>query len=112
VNSEDKKLWLVGKDTMGYASEYSKQYDRVEYFLPTDKIEEFYCKCDVTAGIMLGRTTIEGFLCGKPAWIYNVDSSGHIKDYDYHEVPKDLSIFDYNTVINKFREKYIEVYNH
>jgi hypothetical protein len=111
VNSEDKKLWLVGKDTMGYASEYSKEYDRVEYFLPTDKIEEFYCKCDVTAGIMLGRTTIEGFLCGKPAWIYNVDSSGHIKDYDYHEVPKDLSIFDYNTVINKFREKYIEVYN-
>jgi len=111
VKTEDKILWLVGKDTMGYASEYSNQNECVEYFPPTDKIEEFYCKCDVTAGIMLGRTTIEGFLCGKPAWIYNVDNAGHIKDYDFHEVPEDLSIFDYDNVINKFKEKYIDVYN-
>ena len=111
VKTENKILCLVGKDTMGYASEYSNQNECVEYFPPTDKIEQFYCKCDVTAGIMLGRTTIEGFLCGKPAWIYNVDNAGHIKDYDFHEVPEDLSIFDYDNVINKFKEKYIDVYN-
>lgn len=111
VNQENKILWLVGKDTMGYASQFSQEHENVEYFPPTDKIEDFYYKCDITAGIMLGRTTIEGFLCGKPAWIYNVDKTGNILNYDFHDVPEDLSIFDYDTVINKFKQTYMDVYN-
>jgi len=111
VEKEDKILQLVGKDTMGYAKEYSDNYDFVEYYPPTDKIETFYQNCDVTAGIMLGRTTIEGFLCNKPAWIYNVDKNGTIIDKEYLTVPNNLEIFDKEYSVNKFKEVYIDVYN-
>jgi glycosyltransferase involved in cell wall biosynthesis len=109
--SENKELWLVGKDTNNYASYFANNYEHVKYFEPTDKIEDFYYKCDETAGIMLGRTTIEGFLCGKPAIIYNVDKSGEIIDSQYHEVPEDLTIFDYDSIITKIKDIYIESYN-
>lgn len=109
--TEGKELWLVGKDTMGYASNLGNNESHVKYFPPTDKIEDFYHKCDVTAGIMLGRTTIEGFLCGKPAIIYDVDKSGEITGSSYHEVPEDLSIFDFDNIIDKIKSIYIESYN-
>ena len=111
VNEEDKVLWLVGNDTMGYGKEFSDKFNNVSYFPVTDKIEEFYHKCDVTAGIMLGRTTIEGYLCGKPSWIYNVDKKGEIIDFNYTEVPEDLSVFEMDYSINKFKNTYIDVYN-
>ena len=111
VNSEDKVLWLVGKDTMGYATEYSQKYDNVKYFGESDKVEEFYHKCDVTAGILLGRTTIEGYLCDKPGWIYYVDNQGNIKDFEFTEVPEDLKVFESDYSINKFKEVYVDVYN-
>ena len=111
VKDEDKILQLVGKDTMGYAKEYSDKYDFVEYYPPNDKIENFYNHCDVTAGIMLGRTTIEGFLCEKPAWVYNVDKSGNILGKDFYEVPDNLEVFDRDYSVNKFKETYLEVYN-
>ena len=109
--TENKELWLVGKDTMGYASNLGNNEPHVKYFEPTDKIEEFYYKCDVTAGIMLGRTTIEGFLCGKPAIIYNVDKTGEITGVSHHVVPEDLSIFDFDNIIDKIKSVYIESYN-
>lgn len=110
-NEEDKILWLVGKDTMGYAGEYSEQYENVIYFGESDKVEDFYHKCDVTAGILLGRTTIEGYLCGKPGWIYYVDKEGNIKDKEFTQVPDNLEIFESEYSINKFKHIYIETYN-
>lgn len=109
--ADGKELWLVGRDSDGWAAEFSKIHQHVKYFPPTDNIEEFYYKCDETAGIFLGRTTIEGFLCGKPAVIYRVDKMGEIIDSEYHGVPEDLSIFDINTHINNIKRIYIKTYN-
>ena len=112
VNEEDKILWLVGKDTMGYATEFSEKYDNVIYFGESDKVEDFYHKCDVTAGILLGRTTIEGYLCGKPGWIYYVDNQGNIKDFEFTKVPENLEVFESDYSINKFKEIYVQTYNY
>lgn len=111
VNEEDKILWLVGKDTMGYATEFSEKYDNVIYFGESDKVEDFYHKCDVTAGILLGRTTIEGYLCGKPGWVYYVDKEGNIKDKEYTEIPENIEVFEIEYSVDKFKEVYIDVYN-
>lgn len=108
---ENKELWLVGKDTGEYANKFNEKYNHVKYFPPTTKIEDFYNKCDETAGIFLGRTTIEGFLCNKPAIIYEVDKTGDLKGVEYMEVPKDLSIFSLNSHINKMINIYKETYN-
>ena len=106
-----EELWLVGKDSMGYAKEFDGTYENVKYFPPTDNIEDFVNKCDETAGIFLGRTTIEGYLCGKPAWIYTVNKEGYVLDREYSEVPDDMSIFDNDKIIEKYKEIYIDVYN-
>ena len=111
VNEEDKILWLVGKDTMGYATEFSEKYDNVIYFGESDKVEDFYHKCNVTAGILLGRTTIEGYLCGKPGWVYYVDKEGNIKDKEYTEIPENIEVFEIEYSVDKFKEVYIDVYN-
>lgn len=63
--------------------------------LPTRwNIEELVKECDETAGIFIGRTTIEGWLCGKPGIVYWVDEMGHIEDKATVDVPKDLKPFD------------------
>lgn len=111
ANNEDSIVWLVGKDTDGYAKEFAEQYDNVEYFGETDKIEEYYHKCDQTAGIFLGRTTIEGFLCGKPALIYTVDKTGDVTNKEFQEVPEDMSIFNPDEIIKQLKETYVEAYN-
>jgi glycosyltransferase involved in cell wall biosynthesis len=36
------------------------------------QIEDYVAECDEVAGTDVGRTTIEGWLCGKPAWVYEI----------------------------------------
>jgi len=49
--------------------------------------------CHQTASIMLGRTTIEGWLCGKPGLVFIVDFNGKIKREQVFEPPADLTPF-------------------
>jgi len=35
-------------------------------------IENHVSWCDQVAGTFVGRTTIEGWMCGKPAWVYDI----------------------------------------
>jgi len=53
-------------------------------------IEDYVKKCDMTAGILLGRTTIEGWLCGKPGIIYDLDADGNIKSVKCYPPPPDV----------------------
>ena len=61
---------------------------------PTEKIEEYVWDADETAGIMLGRTTLESWACNRPAWIYDVDERGNIKSKVRATPPKDLRFID------------------
>lgn len=50
-------------------------------FLPARwDVETLLRNAEMTAGIMLGRTTIEGYQCGLGAIIYTVDKDGNILD--------------------------------
>ena len=40
----------------------------------------------------MGRTTIEGWMCGKKGWIYDVDSKGEIISKNLHEIPNDMEL--------------------
>jgi hypothetical protein len=59
----------------------------------------------------LGRTTIEGWLCGKSGWIYNVDNHGNIIDKKKHEVPSDVNKFNSDEVAKKIKHEYIRIIN-
>jgi len=65
----------------------------------------------MTAGIQLGRTTIEGWLCGKPGWIYQVDSNGGILTKNLHDPPQDVEKYYADNVAKQIKEKYVEILN-
>jgi glycosyltransferase involved in cell wall biosynthesis len=108
--SINKELWLVGENKSNYLTELL-QNTHVKHFEATNKVEPYVKNCSETAGILLGRTTIEGWLCGKPGWIYNVDNSGEILDKKKHEVPSNMDKFNSLEVAKKIKEEYIKILN-
>jgi glycosyltransferase involved in cell wall biosynthesis len=105
-----KELWLVGDDKSDYLVSLLEN-QHVKHFPSTDKVEMFVKNCSETAGILLGRTTIEGWLCGKSGWIYNVDENGHIFSKEKFDIPEDVSKFDYIEIAKKIKEEYIKILN-
>jgi glycosyltransferase involved in cell wall biosynthesis len=102
-------LWIVGKDNEDRLVEIKKQ-SNVTYFGETDKVEDYIKECDITAGIFKGRTTIEGWLCGKPAWIYYVNRNGNILSKSMGvEVPTDLERYSGKNVAQKMLNIYNEI---
>jgi glycosyltransferase involved in cell wall biosynthesis len=105
-----KELWLVGENKSNYLPELLNS-SHVKHFQATNKVEEYVKNCTETAGILLGRTTIEGWLCGKPGWIYQVDDKGDILSKERHEVPSDVEKFNSIEVAKKIKEEYIKILN-
>lgn len=104
----DAELYIIGKIGSNGVNldEILKTESHVKYFPATWRIEDYLYECDETAGILLGRTTIESWMCGKPAWIYNIDSSGEIQSKTLHEVPSDVNKFASNNIAKEIVEEY------
>ena len=79
---------FVGKKFSSWADGLPNWFDS------TWDIEEHLAVATETAGIMMGRTTLEGYACGLPATIYDVDEQANIKSITKHPVPDDMSPFD------------------
>ena len=109
TKTDGKDLWLVGKENGILVADLIGDNTHVTYHGPSGEVEKFVQKCDETAGILLGRTTIEGWLCGKAGWIYDVDSSGMIKSKKLHEVPSDIDKFRADNVAKEIIEDYKEI---
>jgi glycosyltransferase involved in cell wall biosynthesis len=108
--NENKELWLVGENKSDYLTEILKN-THVKYFTPTLEVDKYIHKCSETAGILLGRTTIEGWMCGKSGWIYNVDSTGRIINKELHAVPLDVEKFYSSNVSKKIKLNYTQFLN-
>jgi|TARA_B100000700_G_scaffold320694_1_gene418466 hypothetical protein len=107
TKADNKELWIVGKKRADYLDKINEPH--VKYFEPTWSVENYIKECHETAGILLGRTTIEGWLCNRPGWIYNVDESGNILDITYNEVPGDMEKFRSTYTINEIIKTYEEL---
>jgi hypothetical protein len=108
--NEGKELWIVGENKSNYLNEILKN-SHVKHFGPTLEVDKYIHKCSETAGILLGRTTIEGWMCGKSGWIYDVDSSGVIISKTLNSPPEDINKF-YSSIVSKsIKQKYFEVIN-
>lgn len=100
----------VGKKTRFVGQKFASWADRLSnYFPETWYVEEHLKDATETAGIMLGRTTLEGYACGIPAIIYDVDEVGNIKSITRHEPPEDMSPFDSKLVAKQIEKIYDEV---
>ena len=105
----NQELWLVGKNNGVDLNKLIGGLDHVKHFEPTWEVEEYIRECDYSAGIMLGRSTIESWMCGKPAWIYEVDKEGAILSKKLYEVPEDIAKFRSDTVANQIKAEYINI---
>ena len=106
TRENNEELWIVGKENDTYLPNLISNETHVKYFGPTSNVEEYIHKCDQTAGILLGRTTIEGWMCGKKGWIYDVDSSGNILSKSLHEIPEDIDKFRSDNVVKEIKQQY------
>lgn len=103
-----KELWLVGEDKDNYLQQALSE-PNVKHFPPTWSVEKFILNSSETAGIQLGRTTIESWMCGKPSWIYKVDSNGDILSKERHEPPSDIEKYYTMNVAQQIKEEYIKI---
>jgi hypothetical protein len=108
TKEEGKELWLVGEDKSNYLQQVLFE-SHVKHFFPTWSVENYISKCSETAGIQLGRTTIEGWMCGKPGWIYKVDSNGFILSKERFEPPVDIEKYHSSNVVNQIKEEYYKI---
>jgi hypothetical protein len=105
TSENGKELWLVGEDKSNYLPAILTN-SHVKHFPPTWNVEPYVQKCSETAGIQLGRTTIEGWMCGKPSWIYKVDSGGFILSKERFEPPADIEKYFASNVATQIKEEY------
>lgn len=110
TKDNNQEFWLVGKNHANYLHEVVS-HPHVKYFESTSDVEKFVKNCSVTAGILLGRTTIEGWMCGKPGWIYDIDSNGNIKGKKLFDVPSDIEKFNSTNIIEKIKKEYEKILN-
>ena len=103
-----KELWLVGENNGNYLNNLLLE-DHVKHFPSTWKVEDFISKAYETAGIQLGRTTIESWMCGKSSWIYKVDSGGFILSKEKYEPPTDIEKYHTMNVAQQIKDEYIKI---
>jgi len=72
----------------------------------TENIVKYYHLATETAGIMLGRTTIEGWLTGIRGRIFDVDKNGKILSIEQANMPNELHTFDSKVVAERIEKIY------
>lgn len=100
---ENFELWVVGKP---HAFQGRDIPGNTSWWPPVWEIERFVKACDETAGIMLGRTTIEGWACGKPGWIYDVDIEGRVRSRELCPPPENMEQFNIKNATQEVIGKY------
>ena len=111
TKEKNLELWLVGENSSNYLSELLTE-SHVKHFKSTWNVEKYTKKCTETAGIMLGRTTIEGWMCGKGGWIYNVNDKGDILGKEFVLPPSESELenkFFGSTVAKQIKEEYANI---
>ena len=108
TKENNKQLWLVGVNKSDYLEDLIK-YKHVTHHSATWDVERYVKECDETASILMGRTTIEGWLCNKPGWVYQIDKEGNITSKEKINVPSDVDKFKSENVASEIIKEYKSV---
>ena len=63
-------------------SRHTFNHPNIKYLDKRWDTEEIVKNMDFTAGILLGRTTLEGLCCNIPGYVYLIDKSGNVTDIE------------------------------
>jgi len=87
-------------------SKYDFKHPNIKYIDKRWDTETIVKDVDFTAGILLGRTTLEGLCCGVPGYVYYINKNGNVTGIDLIE-PDNIQQFDSKYVA----QQHIELYN-
>ena len=87
-------------------SKYDFKHPNIKYINKRWDTESIVKDVDFTAGILLGRTTLEGLCCGVPGYVYYINKNGNVTGIDLIE-PDNIQQFDSKYVA----QQHIELYN-
>lgn len=102
--TEGFEVIFVGKQMMEYTPP-----EAIKCCPETFHIEKWMEASDAVASILLGRTAIEAWACGKDYYCYNVDRDGNVIDVALMPPPEDMSIYDIKHMTDKLLEIYTEL---
>jgi hypothetical protein len=88
-------------------SRYNFNHPNIKYLDKRWDTENVVKHMDFTAGILLGRTTLEGLCCGIPGYVYYIDKSGNVTDIELFESNEIPQLCDSKNVV----KQHIELYN-
>lgn len=88
-------------------SRYDFNHPNIKYVDKRWDTESIVKNVDFTAGILLGRTTLEGLCCGVPGYVYYINRNGELTDVRLLEPDNYPQICDSKNVI----KQHIELYN-
>lgn len=105
--TQDFRVIFIGKKHATYLD--GELHKNIAWVDDTWNVEDYIMFADETAGILLGRTTIESWACGIPSWIYDIDLEGNIKSVKLYPPPKDINKYNIVNVADRIIELYGEV---
>jgi hypothetical protein len=79
----DWDLWIMSYEKLDY------EHPNIKYLNPCGDTEIFVKQVHFTAGILMGRTTLEGWCCGIPGYMYLINVYGDILSIET-EGPEDI----------------------
>jgi len=93
-------------------SRYAFNHPNIKYLDKRWDTESIVKQVHFTAGILLGRTTLEGWCCDVPGYIYNIDIQGNILGVET-EIPDNIkSLCDSRFVAEQHIELYRRILTH
>lgn len=91
---------------------YDFNHPNIKYIDPIWNNEVIVKNMDFTAGILLGRTTLEGLHCNVPGYIYNIDEYGEITDIQLmHPEENFVKLSDSKNVVQEHIKLYKKIIN-
>lgn len=90
-------------------SVYEFNLPNIKYLKKRWDTETIVKNVDFTAGILLGRTTLEGLCCGIPGYVYNISKAGDVIGIDMYEPGELESLCDSKYVVKQHIELYKKI---
>ncbi len=98
------ELWVCGRSFLPFALPANVRMLQETFF-----VEKWVEMADVCCGILVGRTALEAWACGKPYLRYDVDDHGKILSKELMQPPADMSQYDIKFMTDRIEEVYKQI---
>ena len=111
TRNENKRLVIIGKKQENYIEEILRNNIHVQYFNEDEALYvDMLKKCDYSACILVGRTALQAWMCGKKCLIFDVDQTGRIISKCLNAVSvEDASKFSSKNVVKQIKDLYFDL---